>query len=186
MFDEFPSLNSNFYCFKFLLLVSATVGCNQKFLQLFEHVKSSCPQQISLRNPAMFRGWQMSQCFTSPNYWGYKFQQIFGLVMWNKSPKRDIINPWCLDFLWVMRFCPDFSWISWPFSLVKVAQDASGPGPALRSRSMSPPGEPRRIRNPGGAGKPIGKPMGKHRKTHRKMVIQPLKLAISWCGKSWP
>ena len=34
----------------------------------------------------------MSQCFTSPNYWGYNFQQIFVLVMWNKSPKRDI-NP---------------------------------------------------------------------------------------------
>ena len=40
----------------------------------------------------------MSQCFTSPNYWGYIFhlQQIFGKVMWNsRSPKRDINpNPW--------------------------------------------------------------------------------------------
>ena len=25
----------------------------------------------------------MSQCFTSGNYWGYNFQQIFVLVMWN-------------------------------------------------------------------------------------------------------
>ena len=28
----------------------------------------------------------MSQCFTSPTYWGYNLQQIFVLVMWNKSP----------------------------------------------------------------------------------------------------
>ena len=31
-----------------------------------------------------------SQCFTSPNYWGYKFQQIFGWRWCSKSPKRDI------------------------------------------------------------------------------------------------
>ena len=30
----------------------------------------------------------MSPCFTSPNYRGYNFQQIFGLVMWNRSPKK--------------------------------------------------------------------------------------------------
>ena len=31
----------------------------------------------------------MPQCFTSPNYRGYNFQQIFGLVMWSsKSPKK--------------------------------------------------------------------------------------------------
>ena len=39
----------------------------------------------------------MSQWFTSPNYWGYNFQQIFVLVMWNKSPKRDINPNPCLN-----------------------------------------------------------------------------------------
>ena len=40
----------------------------------------------------------MSQCFTSPNYQGgYFISNRYGKVMWNKSPKRDIYQPW----IWV-------------------------------------------------------------------------------------
>ena len=49
----------------------------------------------------------MSQCFTSPNYWGYYLQQIFVLVMWNKSSKRDINpKPWiCMAVSWQEWWC---------------------------------------------------------------------------------
>ena len=35
----------------------------------------------------------MSQCFTSPNYWGYFISNSSLKVMWNKSPKTDIYQP---------------------------------------------------------------------------------------------
>ena len=43
----------------------------------------------------------MSQWLTSPNYWGYKFQQIFGgdspLLLQKISKKRTFTNPWVMS-----------------------------------------------------------------------------------------